>query len=109
MNAPEEINHIVANRRAIRCGYVAEEIDDIMVRLAIDADAPKKNNNVAVHRTFDIHAAEKADGVMDCIAGGNVNCATKLNHVLGSVSWNADRQREENGTQTSMENSSVQK
>src|SRR5579863_6119462 len=81
-NGAEKRDEVAGDGGVIGCSHIAKEIDDILVRLAVEVDVPEEDDNVASHIAVGFDIAEKADGVVDWSAGCDLNVVEELNRIV---------------------------
>ena len=78
----EERDQVAADGGVIGCRDVAEEVDHIVVGLAVEAHVAEEDDDVAFHLAVVVDVAEEADSVMNWRVGGDFNVVEELNRVL---------------------------
>ncbi len=81
----EERDQVAANGGVIGCRDAAEEVDHIVVGLAVEAHVAEKDDDVAVHVSVVVDVAEKAHSIVHGGVGSDFNVVEELNRVLVGV------------------------
>ena len=90
----EEIHHVMADGGVIFRADAAEEDDNIVLRLMLDANVSEENNHIVIDIALGVDTAEKADRVVDGVAFGDIDVAAELHDVfVGTRRRGSDEER----------------
>ena len=74
----EKIDEVVPDRRIIVRVDRSEKDDDVVLGLMRNVNIPKKHDDIVIDVAFSVDAAEEADRIVDGLALGNNDVASKL-------------------------------
>ncbi len=95
--APEQVDHIPANRGMVVRRQIAKNDHNIVMGMVADVHTPKNRDHISLDVAIRMNTAEDADGIVNGTAGVDLNGIAEMDDVLGRAGTDRDHCQKKQG------------